>query len=100
MKKKLDWQAFLFAYIDENKFAPFEWGKWDCCKFSDGCIKAMTGKSLIPKELKWKNEESAMAAIKGAISCCGASIHARTRAISSTTCPRRFWGASFFPWGN
>ena len=64
MKKKADWQSDLFAYIEEVYNKPFEWAKWDCCKFSDACIKVMTGKSLIPKTLKWKDEESAMKAIK------------------------------------
>ena len=84
MKKKLDWQSFLFSYIDEHKFAPFEWGKWDCCKFSDGCIKAMTGKSLIPKELKWKNEESAKEAIKSYGGTLGKSLDKAAKAGNLT----------------
>ena len=64
MKKKEDWQPLFFAFIEESYNTPFEWGKWDCCKFSDACIKAITGKALIPKDLKWKDEETAMAAIK------------------------------------
>ena len=64
MKKKADWQSLFFAYIEEVYNKPFEWGKWDCCMFSDACIKTMTGKALIPKDLKWKDEPSAMKAIK------------------------------------
>ena len=79
MKKKADWQQLLFAYIDENKFKPFSWGSWDCCKFSDGCIKKMTGKSLIPKELKWKSEETALEAIKSYGGTLGKSLDKAAR---------------------
>lgn len=64
MKKKDDWQQALFQFIEENKDKPFGWGSWDCCIFTDHCIKAMTGKNLIPKELKWKDEKTAKKAIK------------------------------------
>jgi hypothetical protein len=50
-------------FVKNNNF-PFEWGKNDCCKFSNALIKQITGKDLIPKKLKWKDEESAMKAIK------------------------------------
>tara|TARA_R100001460_G_scaffold26422_1_gene53419 strand:+ start:661 stop:1077 length:417 start_codon:yes stop_codon:yes gene_type:complete len=64
MKKKEDWIDIFFEFIRENKDKPFEWGKWDCCIFANACIKAMTGQNLIPNTLKWKNEETAMKAIK------------------------------------
>lgn len=64
MKKKLDWQILFYDFIEENRFKPFKWGSWDCCKFSNACIKAMTGEDLIPKELSWKNEEEALKSIK------------------------------------
>ena len=64
MKKKEDWIDIFFEFVRENKDKPFEWGKWDCCIFANACIKAMTGQNLIPSTLKWKNEETAMKAIK------------------------------------
>ena len=64
MKKKEDWIDIFFEFVRENKDKPFEWGKWDCCIFANSCIKAMTGQNLIPSTLKWKNEETAMKAIK------------------------------------
>lgn len=64
MKKKETWQTLFFEFVEANYNKPFVWGKWDCCLFSDACIKAMTGKVLIPKELKWKDEASAMKSIK------------------------------------
>ena len=52
-------------FIEKNFDKPFEWGKWDCCLFSDACIKAITGESLIPKQLVWSDEKSAIQAITG-----------------------------------
>ena len=49
-------------FVKNNNF-PFEWGKNDCCKFSNALIKQITGEDLIPKKLKWKDEASAMKAI-------------------------------------
>ena len=63
MRKQIDWQIKFDKFIEANMEKPFEWGKWDCCLFSDACIKAMTGQSLIPKELVWKDKESALQAI-------------------------------------
>lgn len=63
MKKKIDWQIHFNKFIEKNFDKPFVWGKWDCCLFSNACIKAITGESLIPKELVWKDKESALQAI-------------------------------------
>ena len=62
--KKTDWNILLDEFIAKNRFKGFSWGSWDCCKFSNACIKAMTGEDLIPKELKWKTEADAMRSIK------------------------------------
>jgi hypothetical protein len=62
--KKADWSMEFDNFITKNRFKGFKWGSWDCCKFSNACIKAMTGEDLIPKELKWKNEAEAMKSIK------------------------------------
>ena len=62
MKKLPNWQSMFDSFIENNDF-PFEWGKNDCCKFSNAIIKQITGEDLIPKELKWHDEESAMKAI-------------------------------------
>lgn len=64
MKKKEDWEMRFHDFIFENKDKPFAWGKWDCCIFANDCIKAMTGNNLIPKELKWKDEVTAIQSIK------------------------------------
>ncbi len=53
MKKLPDWQIFFNDFLKENKSKPFEWGAWDCCKFSNALIKVMTGEDLIPKTLRW-----------------------------------------------
>ena len=62
--KQNDWQILFDEFIISNRFKPFKWGSWDCCKFSNECIKAITGEDLIPINLKWKDEKSAMKAIK------------------------------------
>ena len=60
----MDWQIKFDVFVEANTNKPFEWGKWDCCLFSDACIKAMTGQSLIPKELHWDDKESALETIR------------------------------------
>jgi len=62
MKKLLNWEPMFHDFVKNNNF-PFEWGKNDCCKFSNALIKQITGEDLIPKKLKWKDEASAMKAI-------------------------------------
>ena len=64
MKKLIDWEIKFNLFIEKNKNKPFKWGSWDCCKFSNALIKEITGEDLIPKNLKWKDETSAMKAIK------------------------------------
>ena len=64
MSKLPNWNMNLWKFIDENKAKGFSWGSWDCCTATDSAIKAMTGESLIPKELQWKCEATAKKAIK------------------------------------
>ena len=62
--KQNDWQILFDNFITKNRFKAFAWGTWDCCKFSNAVIKEMTGADLIPINLKWKDEQTAMKAIK------------------------------------
>jgi len=62
MKKLPNWEPMFHDFVKNNNF-PFEWGKNDCCKFSNALIKQITGEDLIPKKLKWKDEASAMKTI-------------------------------------
>lgn len=64
MNKLVDWEIKFNNFIDINKNKSFKWGSWDCCKFSNSLIKEITGQDLIPKSLKWKDENTAMVAIK------------------------------------
>ena len=64
MKKKVDWEIHFNKFVNDKKNKSFRWGSWDCCKFSNSIIKAMTGESIIPKSLSWKNKETAMKSIK------------------------------------
>ncbi len=84
MKKKEDWMPKFFTFIQAKYQEPFVWGKWDCCMFSDACIKVITGKSLIPKELKWKDEASAMQAIKEYGGTLGKSLDKAAKAQNLT----------------
>ena len=62
MKKLPNWEPMFHDFVKNNNF-PFQWGQNDCCKFSNALIKQITGEDLIPKKLKWNDEESAMKAI-------------------------------------
>lgn len=64
MIKTTDWSIDLDEFLAKNRFKPFKWGSWDCCKFSNALIKKITNEDLIPKSLKWTDEKSAMKAIK------------------------------------
>ena len=63
MKKIPDWEISFDAYINRNINTPFEWGKWDCVMFTNGFIKTMTKKDLLPNTWKWETEEQAMQSI-------------------------------------
>lgn len=65
LNKLVDWNIEYEDFITENYKKPFKWGSWDCCMFSDALIKRMSGSSLIPNTLKWKDEETALKAISG-----------------------------------
>tara|TARA_R110000772_G_scaffold24692_2_gene64893 strand:+ start:625 stop:1038 length:414 start_codon:yes stop_codon:yes gene_type:complete len=62
MKKLPNWESMFHSFVENNN-SPFEWGKNDCCKFSNALIKEITGENLIPKTLKWNDEKSAKKAI-------------------------------------
>ena len=64
MKKNSEWQRHFNEFVESNMNKPFAWGKWDCCIFANACIKSMTGKDVIPKSLKWKDEKTAMQSIE------------------------------------
>lgn len=64
MKKLPDWEIAFDEYIIKNRTKPFVWGKWDCIHFTNGFIKVMTKESLLPKNWKWKDEDSAIKKIK------------------------------------
>ena len=64
MKKRKDWQQRFHAFLVANKDRSFDWGTWDCCKFTDAAVQAMTGERLIPRHLDWHDESSAQRVIK------------------------------------
>ena len=63
MKKVPDWEIEFDTFLNRKLKTPFAWGEWDCVMFTNGFIKAMTKKDLLPKQWKWKTEEEAMQSI-------------------------------------
>lgn len=63
MKKKQDWEQITANFLLENKNKGFAWGKWDCCRFVNAYIYAVTGLNAIPSGLDWKDQKSALQAI-------------------------------------
>ena len=63
MNKLPEWQRLLHEFLSDNKNRNFEWGSWDCCKMADSAMRAISGESVIPDELDWHDESSAMKAI-------------------------------------
>ena len=63
MKKVPDWEIEFDTFLNRKLKTPFAWGEWDCVMFTNGFIKAMTEKDLLPKQWKWKTEEEAMQSI-------------------------------------
>ena len=64
MKKLEDWRINLRLFFAVHKEYPFTWGTWDCCKFADGAIVAMTGESIIPDHFHWTDRKSAMMTLR------------------------------------
>tara|TARA_B100001939_G_scaffold345843_1_gene363352 strand:+ start:1842 stop:2258 length:417 start_codon:yes stop_codon:yes gene_type:complete len=63
MKKSADWEQKTYEHFAKFKEKGFAWGKWDCVRFTDAYFRSVTGKSAIPKGIKWKDEKSALKAI-------------------------------------
>ena len=74
ISKIIDWEIAFHKFIDQSRNKGFEYGSWDCCLFSNACLKAITGKDIIPKTLKWKDEKTAYEAIKKYSGTLGKSV--------------------------
>ena len=63
---KIDgWMYEFDMFIERAYQKDFVWGSWDCCKFADACLVAISDKdSYIPKSLSWTDEASALKSIK------------------------------------
>jgi hypothetical protein len=60
-----DWETRLAAYLEPLRTRPFRWGKHDCCTFTAGAVRAMTGVNAMPEfRGKYRDEASAEAALK------------------------------------
>jgi hypothetical protein len=60
---KNDWETILFNYFKKVQDQGFAWGKWDCVRFVNGYIEAVTDQTAIPKGISWSDEKSALEAI-------------------------------------
>lgn len=80
MQKREDWKLRLHEFLSANKSRPFEWGVWDCCRFTNAAVVAMTDEDLIPDELHWNDEKSAMQAISEYGRTLGRSVQKAAKA--------------------
>lgn len=65
MKRRPDWQVKLNDYLVKTQKKSFGYGKFDCCIFAAGAVKAMTGKDPM-KEFrgKYASEKESKEALK------------------------------------
>jgi hypothetical protein len=69
MQRFPDWETRLASYLEPLRAVRFAWGKhrrgkMDCCTFSAGAVKAMTGEDPIPEfRDTYASEEEAQAAL-------------------------------------
>lgn len=55
-----NWEDKLYSYIESVKIEPFKWGKFDCCSFTAGAIKEITGFDFYKDyKNKYDSEETA-----------------------------------------
>ena len=59
-----DWKINLHLFLVQHKDYEFAWGSWDCCRFTDAAVLAMTGQNLVPKELRWHDRKTAIEVIR------------------------------------
>lgn len=63
MNRLDNWPTLLAKYFAEKKDKPFIWGENDCCRFADGAVIAITGKSMM-KSFVYQNEKQALKLLK------------------------------------
>lgn len=65
MNRRPDWPRRLNAYVNSVQRRPFRFGKFDCCIFAAGAVKAMTGTDPM-REFRgtYKSEREAMQALR------------------------------------
>ena len=57
------WEKNLAEVLEEAKNKTFRYGKWDCCTFTNKCVKAVTGKDCM-RDVAYKNKAEAMMLVK------------------------------------
>jgi len=53
MKRIDGWADRLTEYIESRAQTPFEWGVHDCCSFTAGAAKAITGEDPTPADCQY-----------------------------------------------
>ena len=90
ISKIQDWEFAFNDFIDQSRNKAFAYGSWDCCLFSNACLKAITGKDIIPKTLKWKDEATAYEAIKKYNGTLGKSVAKACKKAGMREIPKSF----------
>ena len=90
ISKIQDWEFAFNDFIDQSRNKGFAYGSWDCCLFSNACLKAITGKDIIPKTLKWKDEKTANEAIKKYNGTLGKSVAKACKKAGMREIPKSF----------
>jgi hypothetical protein len=44
--RREDWPLVLNQWVDDNRSAPFEWHRWDCCSAAADWVRVCTGRDL------------------------------------------------------
>lgn len=60
-----NWEHILNEFIDANKNNKFKYGTWDCCIFTAGAVRAITGENYL-KPFKYKSKKKAFELIEKA----------------------------------
>lgn len=95
MKKKANWEELHFDFLLKYKDKKFAWGKWDCIKFVNAYLKAISGTDVLKgaKDLKkWNTESDAKRSIKDYGKTLSGAIHRRVTEKGMVEIPKKNFG--------
>lgn len=65
MERRIDWQRRLNDYLVKVSGRPFRYGRWDCCIYISGAVKAMTDVDPMAEfRGRYTSRETALAALR------------------------------------